>query len=206
MPKNEKEIAILPLEDALLFPNTILPMHIYEEKYVKLVEFALNTTKSLAVTFKKPGFEAEPPAGTMCCLGNITFAEDAILDNMDGKAIVVSGTERVRIVRCTETVPFVKANVEKVPEECSSQTEFNRCKDNLPQKLIQFLFLKNVPDRDIHLANLITDPGHIADFVAYYFIDDMYYKMALLETTDVAERCQKISGLLDQTISQLSGK
>ena len=206
MAKKKKEIAILPLEDALLFPNTILPMHVYEEKYIKLFEFAMKTTKTMAITFKKPGFEAEPPPGTICCLGSITYAEDAFLENGEGKAVVVSGKSRVRIIKCTQLSPFIQATVEEVPDHCSSQTEFNRCKDKLPQKLIQFLFLRNVPEQDIHLANLITDPGHIADFVGYYFIDDMYFKMSLLETTDVAERCRKISNLLDSSIKEISVK
>jgi ATP-dependent Lon protease len=206
MVKKRREIAILPLEDALLFPNTILPMHVYEKKYLELIDFAMKTTKKVAITFKKPGFEAEPPPGSICCLGTITYAEDAFLENEEGKAVVVSGVERVKIVENTQLTPFIKGVVEAVPDTCSSQTEFNRCKEALPQKLLQFLFLKNVPDKDIHLANLITDPGHIADFVGYYFIDDMYYKMSFLEMTDVAERCSKISELLDETIKAATTK
>lgn len=206
MAKKKAEFGVLPLHDALLFPHMILPMHVYEKSYLELLDYAMGTTKKIAITLKKPGFEAEPAPGAICCLGDITYTEDALLENAEGKAVIVSGTERVRLIRCIKTSPFITAEVETVPDTCSSQTMFDHYKEILPQKLIQFLFLKNVPDRDIHLANLIVDPGHIADFATYYFVDDMYLKLALLETADVCERCKKIEELLDQSIEATQRK
>lgn len=201
--KKYKDIAVLPLESALLFPNMILPMQIFEENYLKLVEYALGSSKKIAITLNKPGLESEPSEGTICCLGTITFVEDVFAEEGEGegKAIVVSGETRVKITKTTQTEPFIIVEVEEIPETCSSQTIFDRCKEVLPKLLIQYLFLKNVSDQDIHLANLIVDPAHIADFVAYYFIDDMYVKMNFLETNDVCERCVAIEEVLKQHIA-----
>lgn len=202
--KKKHEYALIPLEAALLFPGMILPMHIYEEDYIRMIEHAMATTKKIAITQRKPGFETDPLAGTMCCIGNVTYAEDAVLEDVEGKAVVVSGVERASLLECTQKEPFIIARFKMEPDKCSSQTVFNRCKQELPKLLMRYLFLKNLPERDIHLANLIVDPGHVADFVAFYFIEDIYAKMAFLENTDVCSRCTKARDFLSSELNRLS--
>ena len=202
--KHRNQIAILPLENALLFPNTVLPMQIYERDYFEMIDYSMETTKKLAITLRKPGVETEPEPGTICCIGNVTYAETELLEDGEGRAIIVSGTQRARIVKTIQTEPFIIAKVKKETDTCSSQTTFRQCRRDLPKLLMRYLFLKDVSERDIHLANLITDPGHIADFFAYYFVEDMYMKMEFLEMTDVCERCLRTREMLTNSIRTLS--
>jgi len=200
--KKLKDIAILPLNDALLFPSMVLPMHIYEKSYIKLIDYAMKTSKKIAITYNTQDFSEHPREDTVCCLASVTFNEDAILDEADAKAIVVTGIERVRIKKIKQVEPFIKTDLVKVKDTCSSQTVFRRCKENLHQLLIEYLFMQEMSGQDIHLANLIVDPAHIADFVAFYFIDDMFVKMAFLETDDVCKRCLQVEALLREAIDE----
>ena len=44
-----QEISIFPLANAVFFPNTILPLNIFEPRYKKMVEDALSSNKMIGM-------------------------------------------------------------------------------------------------------------------------------------------------------------
>ena len=46
------EISIFPLANAVFFPNTILPLNIFEPRYKKMVEDALASNKMIGIDRK----------------------------------------------------------------------------------------------------------------------------------------------------------
>ena len=112
------ELAVLPLQNTTLFPQTVVPLAVGRERSVKAVESALATEEKLiaCITVKTPdvnGNEAKPTdlyeIGTIVNVKRMMRAEDIV-------QLVVQGTDRFRVIEWTQEEPFLKARIEIKPE------------------------------------------------------------------------------------------
>jgi Lon protease-like protein len=53
------ELPVFPLTNTVLFPNTTLPLHVFEPRYRELVEDVLRHGRWIAVSLLRPGYEAD---------------------------------------------------------------------------------------------------------------------------------------------------
>ena len=104
-------IAIFPLAGALLLPRSRLPLHIFEPRYLQMIEDALKTPGRLIGMVqpnKVPGREG-PGLHTIGCAGRITqFSETE-----DGRyMITLGGVSRFRVVKEIEGfTPYRRCDV-----------------------------------------------------------------------------------------------
>src|SRR5262245_1706791 len=92
-------LKVFPLPQAVLFPGTAIPLHIFEPRYRALVRDCLQTDRVMALVQLQPGWQEEepsrPPMQEMACAGLIVGHEAL----EDGKFnIVLQGTVRVRLL------------------------------------------------------------------------------------------------------------
>ena len=59
---------VFPLNGAILFPNTNLPLNIFEERYIQMVDYALSNNRIIGMIQKKENNDLFPVG----CLGKIT--------------------------------------------------------------------------------------------------------------------------------------
>ncbi|MGJ8528620.1 LON peptidase substrate-binding domain-containing protein [Maritalea sp.] len=70
-------VALLPLEGALLLPRTILPLHIFEPRYLELIDDVLGGSRILGIIQPNLGDEGTNPAlQNVGTLGRITHFEE----------------------------------------------------------------------------------------------------------------------------------
>lgn len=91
-------LPIFPLPDVVLFPGTILPLHIFEERYRAMTRDVMKGHKLIAVARLRPGYqkdyEGRPAVHTICGLGAVVASEKL----GDGRwNIVLRGLGRVKI-------------------------------------------------------------------------------------------------------------
>ncbi len=96
MKKNNlpNEIAIFPLSNAIFFPRTILPLNIFEDRYLDLVSDSMKKERMFGMVQPKSRTVGLPEVYNIGCLGKITsFNETA-----DKRFIIsLSGIIRFRI-------------------------------------------------------------------------------------------------------------
>ncbi len=102
-------IPIFPLS-AVLFPQMILPLHIFEERYKLLLQDCLDANSRFGVALIKEGAEVGDPA-VPCDVGTVArIRRVAPLD--DGRfELLVQGERRFRIREITQWKPYEKALV-----------------------------------------------------------------------------------------------
>ncbi len=105
---------IFPLPNVVLFPYVALPLRVFEERYRRMVEDALEQGRLIAMALLKPGWEADyegaPPIHEMVCLGRITAEKR--FDSGDYN-IVVTGIHRAVVVEEPETgLPYRMGKLE----------------------------------------------------------------------------------------------
>jgi len=91
---------MFPLPEVQLFPGAILPLHIFEPRYLEMVDHVLERVdNSIAVATLRPGYEQDyegrPPVYSIMGAGSVIAAEH----KSDGRwNLLVRGTTRVRLL------------------------------------------------------------------------------------------------------------
>ena len=90
------KIPIFPLSDAIFFPGTTLPLNIFEERYIQLVNDCMKNNRMFGMVQPKNKTDVVPDVYNIGCLGKIiSFNETA-----DKRFIInLSGILRFRINR-----------------------------------------------------------------------------------------------------------
>ena len=170
-PKPERfELAVLPLQNTTLFPDTVIPLAVGRERSTKAVESALGTEEKLiaCVTVRIPdvqGSDAKPSdlyaVGTIVNIKRMMRAEDVL-------QLIVQGIERVRIIDWVQEEPFLRARVEVLPDlKVVDDESVEALKRNI-QGMIQeaLAMLPNVPP-EVRMAVMSqTDPVQLSYFLA----------------------------------------
>jgi Lon protease-like protein len=105
-----QEISIFPLANAVFFPNTILPLNIFEPRYKKMVEDALASNKIIGmIQTKESDNPKKPEVFSVGCLGRI----GAHTKTADGRYLInLKGLVRFRVLDEAETnLPYRKFRV-----------------------------------------------------------------------------------------------
>ncbi len=115
-----RRLPLFPLPDLVFFPNTLLPLHIFEPRYRAMTRFCAAKNWPMAVVQIVPGHEQDragnPPIATYAGIGHLILKEE--LD--DGRFnIVLQGIARVRILEeleVSDAVPFRTARAQLVSD------------------------------------------------------------------------------------------
>jgi Lon protease-like protein len=115
-------IPIFPLPGVVLFPGTLLPLHIFEPRYQVMVSQALAGDRMIGMSMLDgTGTPADPPA-VLPLGGAGRIVEQERLD--DGRFnIILEGVYRYRILREEPSAPYRTATVEVIPAAGFSEAE-----------------------------------------------------------------------------------
>ena len=89
-------IPVFPLSNFIIFPNTNVPLNIFEPRYIQMVDDAMKNNKIIGmVQPKKTGEPGKPELFEVGCTGKITSYNET----EDGRyLIVLNGISRFRIL------------------------------------------------------------------------------------------------------------
>ena len=163
------EIAVLPLQNTTLFPETVVPLSVGRERSVKAVEFALSTEEKLiaCVTVKTPdmqGSDAKPidlhEVGTIVNIKRMMRNEDMM-------QLIVQGVDRVKILYWAQEEPFLKAKVEVLPAlSIRDAEEVEALKRNVQGMIQQALALLPQVPPEVRMAVMSqNNPEQLAYFL-----------------------------------------
>lgn len=188
------EIAVLPLMNTTMFPDTVVPLTVGRARSMQAVESALATEEKLicCITLKNPDVTGQDAklkdlyeVGTLVNIKRMMRAED-------GMQLIVQGTERVKIVEWKQEEPFLKAKVEILPELAVGDAEEVEALKRNVQGLIQqaLAMLPNVPP-EIRMAVLSNNnPTQLAYFLASVLELGVENEQNMLEANTVDDLLQ----------------
>jgi len=74
-----RRVPVFPLPDAVLFPGAVMPLHVFEPRYRRMLADALATDRLLAIALLRPchreEYETRPPFHETVCVGCVLHAE-----------------------------------------------------------------------------------------------------------------------------------
>jgi len=197
---------VFPLPNVVLFPKTILPLHIFEERYRVMTREALSGDRRIIMVLLREGWEADydnnPAVHDVACLGHIeTFRE---LD--DGKFdIVLSGVRRVLLERAIQHSPYRLAQVRPLEELlCDDQAaEVIRRRNHLAGLFTRFTELATAGKyRAVELMPQLNFEA-LVNMVASTLNLPAKEKQVLLEMDDLTQRCDVLIPFLKRQLEAM---
>src|SRR5262249_29305838 len=183
------ELALLPLRDTVLFPQSILPLAAGRAASLNLIEDAARAGQLIGVFTQRDPATEDPQGADLYRIGTLATIHK-VLKQPDGTVrLVVQGLARVRLAEVTQVRPYLKARVEG-PAEVSpppGDLETEALVRNASALFRQIVGLSPLlPDELASVIQNVTEPGRLADVVAASLPAlPTQVKQELLETTDV---------------------
>jgi Lon protease-like protein len=184
-----EHIPIMPLPSAVLFPNALLPLYIFEPRYRDMLAFALRGPRMFCVALEKSHRAPWKSTDDFFHIGGIGLIR-ACVGRGDGTSnLILQGLHRVRFSAFEQIAPFPIARIEALPSTAKSSVEtealaakvldlYSKLKESgrhLPEKLDEYL-------------SRLEDTEMLADLMAATFIDDSLRRQQVLEELAVNQR------------------
>lgn len=100
--KIPRETAVMTLPNVTLFPQSLLPLYIFEPRYRQMLVDSLNTSRMFAIAMQKPGNSREVPL-PVAGLGLVRVA----VGHRDGTShLILQGIARVELQQAVKYKPF----------------------------------------------------------------------------------------------------
>jgi len=195
------EVPVMPLPGAVLFPNALLPLYIFEPRYREMLEHALQRERMFSVALIKPScteWHAPEDFFHVATVGLIR----ACVGRGDGTSnLALQGLHRVRFKSFDQETPFPVAKIDIVESTGDSTIKT----EALGEKVLELYRKLKRADRrlppkvDRYLAQL-GDVEMLADLVASTFVDDPLRRQQLLEEQSINERLRLLITFLQDEI------
>lgn len=194
-------LALFPLPKLVFFPETTLPLHVFEPRYQALINDTLQNQGLIGAPQLKPGFEAkylgEPEIYPVFGYGSLLWSEKTA----DGKFnILLDGVGRARLV--SETLSpggYRVAKAQKLFEvidlsKSEQESWLHRVREHYMPLLPIYPKLSETLRKNL---SELDDANQFCNIVGMNFIADENQRQALLECDSLKARTQ----LLEKAIA-----
>jgi Lon protease-like protein len=206
-------IPIFPLPEVVFFPETVLPLHVFEPRYRQLVADCLAGDGWMGVAMLRPGWEKDyqgrPPVQAIAGAGEIIQAERLT----DGRYnILLHGRARVRILSEEPPDGRLYRVVRAEPLETRGPGADDRTFGARLQELriaharLLVALGQSHPDVVGRLTVAGSTPGAAIDRIVSAVVPDAEMRQRLLEAVDVSERLDLAVGALGELLTMVAGR
>jgi ATP-dependent Lon protease len=205
-----RELPLVALRETVIFPEMIVPLQVGRDKSIQALNKAVADSTPIAlVTQRQADREdiADPSelyaVGTLAKIAQVVQLQDGTV------RAIVQGQERLRLLSFVDADPFILARVEIVREKPAKDLEVQALVRTVQGQIEAYVQSgAPVPPEAAVAARNITEPGLLADMVAYSPDMTTEQRQQLLETIDVVERLKLVSTFLARQIEilELKGK
>ena len=126
-------LPLFPLNDCVLLPHTISPLHIFEQRYRRMTCHALDSNGLIAMaTFQgddwREHYEGSPAIRPCVCVGYIIQHE--LLP--DGRYnILLQGMRRAQVIQEVSQTPYRRALLEPLETDRPMEIDLQACRDQI---------------------------------------------------------------------------
>ena len=201
-------LPLVALRETVIFPEMIVPLQVGREKSVKALDKAVGGDSLIALVTQRQAEREDIgttdelyEVGTLAKIAQVVQAQDGTV------RAIVQGQQRLRLLGFESTEKYISARVELVEDETPEDLEVEALVQTVQGQIEQYVQSgAPVPPEAAVAARNITEPGLLADMVAYTPDMTTEQRQELLETLDVVERLKLVSAFLARQVEILELK
>jgi ATP-dependent Lon protease len=194
-------LPILPLRETVVFPESMTPLAIGQERSIKLVDDVVAADRMLALLTSRdhekenPGFEDLYTVGTAAVIHKMIRVPDGTL------RVLVQGIRRIHLEETLDTDPYLLGRFVEVPDVLEESREVEALTRNVQNLFARIIGLVPYLPEELQLAAAnVDDPSALCHLVASTLRIKTDEKQRLLETANVEERLRDVSRILNREL------
>ena len=199
MKKNNfpNKIPIFPLSNAIFFPRTVLPLNIFEDRYIQLVKDCMKENRMFGMVQPRNKNDTSPEVYNVGCLGKIT----SFNETTDKRLIItLLGLTRFKIKKELEKEKLYRSFEVDYSEfltdmEPIKYESFSLEKKNLLNKIKVFFEKNNYPVNHNELSKLDLD--ELVSNVSMISPFSIEEKQKLIETKKIDNKVKVLSQIIN---------
>ncbi len=201
-PELPAALPVLPLKETVVFPQSMSPLAIGQERSVRLIDdvvagdrlLTLITSRDEAI--ESPGWDDIYDVGTIALVHKMIKVPDGTL------RILVQGLERVSLDQRIDTDPYLLGEFSALPDIVVETPELEALTRNVQGLFSRIIGLAPYLPEELQLAAAnVDDPSALAHLVASTLRTiKTQERQELLETLNVEERLRKVSAILSREL------
>src|SRR5574337_808764 len=205
-----RRLPLVALRETVIFPEMIVPLQVGRDKSVKALNAAVAEGQPIALVTQRQAenedisrSEELYAVGTLAKIAQVSQLQDGTV------RAIVQGQERLHLYGFVQAEPYIVAEVGSVEEVSQSGLEVQALMRSVQAQIEQYVQSgAPVPPEAAVAARNITEPGLLADMVAYSPDMSTEQRQELLEQFDVFERLKLVAAFLARQIEilELKGK
>ncbi len=201
-------LPLVALRETVIFPEMIVPLQVGREKSVKALDAAVGAESLIALVTQRQAEREDIDSpdelyevGTLAKIAQVVQAQDGTV------RAIVQGQQRLRLIGFVSTEGHISAEVEILDEAAPEDIEVEALVQTVQGQIEQYVQSgAPVPPEAAVAARNISEPGLLADMVAYSPDMTTEQRQELLETLDVVERLKLVSTFLARQVEILELK
>ena len=195
---------VLPLRDIVVFPHMIVPLFVGREKSIKALEEVMRSDTFILLATQKNASDDDPATDSIFEIGTLATVLQ-LLKLPDGTVkVLVEGVQRAKALRYTDRSEYFEADAIVLDDALGERVEAEALARSVVTEFEGYVKLnKKVSPEVVGVVQQIEDYAKLADTVASHLAVKIPDKQAILETTSVPERLEKVLGLMESEISVL---
>jgi ATP-dependent Lon protease len=195
-------LPVLPLKETVVFPQSMSPLAIGQERSVRLIDDVVSGDRLLALVTSRDESIESPGWNDLYAVGTVGLVHKMIKVPDGTLRILVQGLERVSLDQRIDTDPYLLAEFSALPDIVVETPELEALTRNVQGLFSRVIGLAPYLPEELQLAAAnVDDPSALAHLVASTLrtikTDE---RQELLETLDVEERLRKVSAILSREL------
>jgi Lon protease-like protein len=192
-----REVPIMVLPNAVLFPHSLLPLHIFENRYRQMLSHCLTGERMFSVALAKSGIREPKGVADLRSVAGVGLIRACVGNENGTSNLVLQGLARVRILDWTQEDPFRIAEIELIESRIGNAIEADALSEKVKELCVRIQQLGlPLPPNLLDQMHQIDSPEILADVVGAAFVSELAPRQQLLESPDVAERLRLLIQIL----------
>jgi ATP-dependent Lon protease len=197
-------LPVLPLKETVVFPASMTPLAIGQERSIQLIDDVIAGDRLLAlVTVENE--EADPPTwDDLYRIGTAAIVHKMIRIPDGSLRVLVQGLKRVAIERPVSDDPYLVAELRELPDRVEESKELEALTRNVQTLFGRIVSLVPYLPEELQIAATnVDDPSALCSLVASTIRLKTEERQKLLELVDVGDRLREVSLILNRELEMV---
>ncbi|HEY4976444.1 MAG TPA: endopeptidase La [Gaiellaceae bacterium] len=202
-PARGVELPLLPLKETVVFPDSVMPLAVGQERSIKLIDDTVSGEGRLALIAAREEEGIEEPGWKDIYSVGVEAAVSRMLKMPDGTLrLLVQGVRRISLIEPLRDTPYLVGLFEEIPDVFNAGDEIEALTRNVQSQFVRVIQMEPyLPDElAIAVAN-IDDPGLLSYLVASNLRRlTLAARQELLEQVNIGERLRSLTRILAREV------
>jgi ATP-dependent Lon protease len=199
IPAIPEVLPVLPVQDAVTYPYTIVPLMVSTDKGISAVDQALSQNRMVLLLTQRDQAGESPVPKDMYDFGTIGIVIRMVKLQEQSVRVLVQGITRARVKSWEDGLPYLEAHIEVLQEVAPEITgvQLEALMRNVNEALERVASLgKYISQEVMIIAANLDDPGRLADLVAGNLTIKVEEAQEMLSILDPSRRLKRVHEML----------